>query len=122
MTGKATKDGLYHETLAAKHLKRQGLKIIERNVRYREGELDLIALDQQSLVFIEVKKRVSQGYGHAIETITPSKINKLRKAAQHYLLAHPEHQHRNCRFDVVTFSYTGSSKKPDCQWLKNAFA
>lgn len=102
------------EALAATYLQRQGLRIVERNWRCRFGEIDLIARDGPSLVFVEVRARSFSHYGGPAESIDRRKRSRLIAAATQYLaragLDTP------CRFDAVLMQ---ASDKP--QWVRNAF-
>lgn len=72
------------ENLAADYLRKKGYKIIERNFRLRNGEIDIIAIHKNTLVFIEVKTRKSITFGTPLEAITHRKINEIIKTAQLY--------------------------------------
>ena len=74
------------EGLAADYLVGQGYKIIKRNYRTPFGEIDIIALDKDTLVFVEVKKKTGDGFGAPAEMITPRKIGKIRRTAECYIL------------------------------------
>src|SRR3990167_9583378 len=76
------------EELAASLLKKNGYKIIERNFRKGYGEIDIIALKNGVLVFIEVKTRTSSKFGAPFEAITPWKLKSLVKTAQFYKSLH----------------------------------
>lgn len=102
------------EALAATYLQRQGLRIVERNWRCRFGEIDLIARDGPSLVFIEVRARTSLRYGGAAESIDRRKRSRLIAAASQYLAG--AGSHTPCRFDAVLIQ---GAEKP--QWIRNAF-
>lgn len=84
MSNKQT--GNYGETLACEFLKKQGYKILERNFRIRGGEIDIIAKDKETLVFIEVKTRYSKEYGGPLESITPWKIRFLIRCSKFYMV------------------------------------
>lgn len=101
------------EVLAAAFVENQGLRIVARNYRCRYGELDLIARDGDTLVFIEVRRRASSRFGGAAASIDASKREKLLKTARHYLaaLAAPP----PCRFDAVLLS----GEPPRIEWLCN---
>jgi putative endonuclease len=88
------------EDLAAEHLRSLGYEVIDRNWRCREGELDLIAIDDGVLVACEVKTRRSVRFGSPIEAVTPTKLLRLRGLAQAYLAAH-DVAVRGVRIDVV---------------------
>ena len=105
------------------YLKSQGLKLVEKNFNSRFGEIDIIMLDKAMLVFVEVRFRKNNQFGGALESITPSKQNKLRKTAELYLQKNT--QHKNARFDVVSMSQntqTSVNKQAyTFDWIPNAF-
>jgi len=103
------------ETLAANYLADQGLKIIERNFSAKTGEIDLIALDEKTLVFIEVKFRKSARFGQPYETVTHSKQQKIIRTAQTFLQKNKKHTKKACRFDII------SILNDDITWFKHAF-
>jgi len=88
------------ERIAAAYLTDSGLRVLDRNWRCREGELDIVARDGDALVFCEVKTRRGIGFGHPVESVTPQKQRRLRLLAQRWLAAHDEHA-PDLRFDVV---------------------
>lgn len=88
------------EQIAAAYLTRAGLRVLDRNWRCREGELDIVARDGSALVFCEVKARRGTGYGLPVEAVTVAKRRRLRLLAQRWLAAHDEHA-PEVRFDVV---------------------
>jgi putative endonuclease len=105
------------ERLAAEHLQSRGYHILERNFRCRGGEVDLIALDGGTLVFVEVKLRRSVARGTPIEAVTALKAGRIKKAAQTYLAYSGRLFHR-FRFDVVSIMKSG--KNTDIIHLKAA--
>ena len=107
------------ELFAENHLKQQGLKLVERNFNSRYGEIDLIMLDKQSLVFVEVRFRADSSFGSGAETVNFHKQHKIIKTAQIYLQSHKKMQNRDCRFDVV--SVTLQANVPTIEWYKSAF-
>jgi putative endonuclease len=89
------------ETAAARHLERRGLRILARNWRIRMGELDLVARDGGTLVFVEVKTRVSGDFVDPALGVDGRKRRQLRRLAEAYLaMEHP--RPGPCRFDVVS--------------------
>jgi putative endonuclease len=92
--------GDHGERIAATYLTDAGLRVLDRNWRCREGELDIVARDDGALVFCEVKTRGGTGYGHPAESVTPTKQRRIRLLAQRWLAAHDEHA-PEIRFDVV---------------------
>lgn len=113
-----TATGAAYEQLAANYLRAQGLRLIEQNYRSMRGEIDLIFRDQSSLVFVEVKYRQHAYFGSAVAQVTHSKILKLRRCAEHYLL-HKQLQ-LPCRFDVIGISQDRHGN-PTFDWIQNAF-
>ncbi len=77
--------GRLGEDLAARYLQSQGYRILERNYRCRDGEIDLVAVDGSCLVFVEVRTRRSTRFGTPEESVTPWKKDKLLRAAQSYV-------------------------------------
>ena len=91
--------GARAEALAADYLTRQGLTIVGRNFRTRFGEIDLIARDGRTLVFVEVRMRSSQSFGGGLESITAAKRARMIAAANGYLAK--LRSAPACRFDAV---------------------
>ena len=88
--------GRYYEDLAARHVERHDLRIVDKNFRCKLGEIDLIALDPRDrLVFIEVRYRASHRFGGALASVTTRKQLRLRRAAQVYLKTHREYRHHH---------------------------
>ncbi|MBL8472912.1 MAG: YraN family protein [Rhodocyclaceae bacterium] len=108
-------DGRAAENLAAQHLTRQGLVVVERNWRARGGELDLVCRDGATLVFVEVRLRANAAYGGALESIGATKRRRLISAAEQYLTQYPAHQ---CRFDVVLLDGVEGRR---IEWIRDAF-
>jgi putative endonuclease len=92
--------GAHGEAIAVAYLTRAGLRVLDRNWRCREGELDIVARDESAIVFCEVKTRRGTGYGSPLEAVTGRKQGRLRLLAQRWLAAHDEHA-PEIRFDVV---------------------
>lgn len=108
--------GLVGESLAAKILHQKGYKIIEKNFRSKLGEIDIIALEGDTLVFIEVKTRWTKEYGPPEEAVTPRKIRSIIKTGQYYKLLHPKLPEA-LRIDVVTVDFF--QKKGEVRLIKN---
>ena len=107
--------GVDAEALAASFLEARGLHIIARNYRCRLGEIDLVARDGATTVFVEVRRRASNAFGGAAASITSKKRLKLLKAARHYLSrlsTMPQ-----CRFDALLIE----GQPPRIEWIRNAF-
>lgn len=92
--------GKLGENFAAEYLRKKGYKILQRNFHTKFGEIDIIALDGKTLVFIEVKTRWSKEFGYPEESVTPKKIRHLIKAAWYYKLMNPQTPEL-MRIDVV---------------------
>ena len=90
MTTRRKRVGDSGERLAARYLASQGHRIVARNVRRREGEIDLVTLDGDTLVFVEVKLRRAGAFGGASEALTAAKHRRLRALAEAYVAEHPE--------------------------------
>lgn len=106
------------EDLAVGFLKKQKYKILERNFRCKFGEIDIIALDRKTLVFVEVKTRSSHEFGSPQTSITPRKKRQLTKVA-HYYLQKNHLFNREARFDVVTVEMDSGRERVD--FIRNAF-
>jgi putative endonuclease len=91
--------GAVAEALAARFLIARGLAIVGRNYRCRGGEIDLIARDGKTLVFVEVRLRRNRAFGDAAESITATKRRRLRLAAGYYLAGLAREP--PCRFDAI---------------------
>ncbi len=110
--------GKESESLAARHLKKNGYKILERNYRNELGEIDIIAKEKGVLVFVEVKAGKTPFYGNPKWAVTPKKQRKISMVALYYLKT--THQtHVKARFDVVAVSLT--KENPGIEIIKNAF-
>ena len=103
------------EDLACYHLQQQGLTLVARNYYCRYGELDLIMMDADILVFVEVRLRGSSRHGSALESIDTHKRRKLIFTANHYL--QKKQSLPVTRFDVVTLDSDNS-----LEWLTDAFS
>ena len=103
------------EDLAAAYQQQRGLRVLARNYRCRFGEIDLIARDGDTLVFVEVRMRSSDRFGGAAASITAAKRAKLVRTARHYLAGVARAP--ACRFDALLV--TGA--KLSLEWIKNAF-
>ncbi len=105
------------ETVAARHLRKNGYKIVKRNYRTKAGEIDIIAMDGDTIVFVEVKARRTSGYNPK-EAVTPNKQRRISIAALYYLKAN-RLLNAKARFDVVAI---GSKNVPGgIEIVKNAF-
>jgi putative endonuclease len=112
--------GFRGERVAEKFLKRLGYKIVARGLRSRGGELDLVAVDGRTIVFVEVKTRTSDRYGAPEEAVDLHKQKRMTRAALMFLKRHGLLEY-SCRFDVVAVSWPAGSKKPTIEHFENAF-
>ncbi len=115
----AREQGRNMESLAADYLQSQGLKLHTQNFQSRRGEIDLVFLDQETLVFVEVRFRKHTQYGGPLSSIDFHKQRKIILSAQYYLKCHPKDSKRPCRFDVIGITLT--ENVPKIEWIRNAF-
>lgn len=111
--------GKKSERLAAEFLDRMGYRIIETNYRSKLGEIDIIAREKGTLVFVEVKARNSSRFGSPKGAVTPAKQRKISMVALDYLKRSGQ-DGASARFDVVAIDT--ASGKTDIEVVKNAFA
>ena len=111
--------GQHWERVAESFLNRRGLKTLQRNFQVRCGEIDLILMDEGTLVFTEVRYREHDGHGTGAESVTWTKQKRIISAAQLFLQRHPKQSFRPCRFDVISIS--AESGEPLLNWIQDAF-
>ncbi len=112
----AQRAGAEAEERALKHLRRKGRHhCLARNFRTPGGEVDLVTLEGEVLVFVEVRARTRSEYGLPEETVGPRKRQRLQRAARAYLASNPDQGRRRCRFDVVAVDGQG------LRWIRDAF-
>jgi len=117
--GNTSAQGSVFEDIAADYLRKNGLEIIERNVRLKFAEIDIVAKDKNVLCFVEVRSRADSRYGSPEASVNFRKQDKIIKAASAYLQRlYPRIP--ICRFDVI--GITGSKEDPIITHLKNAFS
>ena len=100
MVDRSALAGQKAERAAASFLASRGLEILARNYRSRWGEIDIIAVDNGDIVFVEVKYRRSSSFGGALASITNSKKRKIALTPLDFLIHHPHCEH-NIRFDII---------------------
>lgn len=105
--------GRQAERKAARFLQRQGLTLLEKNYHQSCGEIDLIMLDEITLVFVEVRYRHSDFLGGAIESVTAAKKQRIYRTVQRYLAQHCANHTPPFRFDILAF------KQQQLQWLRD---
>ena len=106
------------EETAVDYLVKKGYHILERNFRFERGEIDIIAVDREDLVFVEVKARRSAAFGDPEDALTPSKCNQIRKVAEGYLYKR-NIDDQLCRFDIIGIVYQNNI--PVIRHLVDAF-
>lgn len=97
------------ESMAKSYLKSKGYKILKTNFRTRFGEIDIVCLDQYSLVFVEVKTKTSNRFGAPEEMFTPHKYHQVYNTAQYYLTLHPDFS-EDYRIDLIAITLDRCSK------------
>lgn len=106
------------EREAERYLRRRGYRIVARNFKAAGAEIDLVALDGKTLVFIEVKTRLDNGAGTPEEAVDARKQHRLRRAAEVFA-ARNRASDREMRFDVVAVAFEG--RQPRLEVFKDAF-
>jgi putative endonuclease len=108
------------ERAAVEFLKRLRYKVLHRGYRILGGELDIVAVDGRTIVFVEVKTRASHDAGHPTEAVDTHKQKQLTQLALAYLR---RYQLLDCRarFDVIAITWPSGQKRPTIEHIKNAF-
>ena len=119
--GRRNRLGATGERIAANYMEQQGFRIIDRNVRRREGEVDLIAVEPttETLVFVEVKLRKSRGTGSAIESLSARKQARLVALAEVYAAEHPELP-ADLRVDLVAIDLASDGSIRSLEHVRSA--
>lgn len=107
------------EDQAVDELERRGYAILDRRYRTRQGEIDIVALDGETIVFVEVKARTTAERGSAAEAVTPAKQRRLIAMAVDYL-SRKRLTGRPCRFDVAAIDGAGRDRR--LTWYPHAFS
>ena len=107
--------GSRYEEQALAYLKKHHLKLIAKNFHAKTGEIDLIMVENQTIVFVEVRYRKSADYGSSLESINYTKQQKIKKTAQYFLYRHAVYQKHMARFDVIAID------GDKLEWVKAAF-
>ena len=119
MTHERQRLGIVGEEIAARELAARGYAILERRYRTRYGEIDIVAEDGDTLVFVEVRARATAEFGRAAESVTQAKKRKVTAMAVDYLARHHV-TNRPCRFDVVAID-SALSEHPEVTVYPAAF-
>jgi putative endonuclease len=111
--------GAFGERVAAAHLESKGYRILERNYRCREGEIDIIAAEGDCLVFVEVRTRRGQERGSAVESVDPAKGGRLAALAEAYCQERPDLP-SDRRIDVVAVELSPTGRLLRIQHIESA--
>ncbi|MBI4517479.1 MAG: YraN family protein [Deltaproteobacteria bacterium] len=110
--------GAEGERAAEQFLRRHHYRILQRNYRCAAGEIDLVALDRTTVVFVEVKTRTQESFGNPLEAVDQRKQRQMVRAARYFLSEHRLHE-RAVRFDVVGVWWEG--ERVTCELVQHAF-
>jgi putative endonuclease len=110
--------GKIGEDIAVKFLSRKGYKILKRNYRYGHGEIDIIAMDKDVLIFVEVRVKFSDKFGSPEDSVTIKKREQLKKIASAFIQMN-EVNFSECRFDVIGITFKDG--KFNINHIENAF-
>jgi len=116
---KRQETGILGEKLAAGFLQKQGYHILQTNYRCPEGEVDIVARYKGCLVFVEVRTKRSSEFGSPEESITPAKMDKLRRVAMHYRQKHDDVP-ASWRIDVVAIELDRRNRPLRMEHIENA--
>ncbi|HNR67510.1 MAG TPA: YraN family protein [bacterium] len=118
----AVEIGRQAEEIAARYLLGLGWELIERNFRTKQGEIDLIARDDQTLVFVEVKSNRQARFGRPEERVDERKQRQIARVAEQYLYLKQIFD-QDCRFDVIALQWQSehADREPLLQHYRNAF-
>jgi putative endonuclease len=108
------------EDLAVERLRQSGMRIVARNWRRAEGEIDIVAYDGGTLVFVEVRSRTGEECGHPLEAVTLRKQAQVVRSARIYL-NEEKWQASGFRFDVVGVTFWTDGRAPRLDYVPNAF-
>lgn len=111
--------GARGEKIARRHLEGLGYKVIEANFRSKVGEIDLVAEDGGTLVFVEVRTKSGRAFGSPAESVDARKRSKLAATAQTYLAQHRA-ENRDWRIDVVAVTVDGRDDTAAVEVIRNA--
>ena len=117
---KPLKIGTAVEEYALSYLKNAGLITIATNWSCRFGEIDLIMLEHDTVVFVEVRYRKSIRFGGALESIDQYKREKIITTAEYFLNEYPQWLEHSCRFDVIT-AHPNNTEVFTLDWIQDAF-
>jgi putative endonuclease len=121
MSGERLRLGQFGERLAVAHLESKGYRILARNFRCRNGEIDVIAQSDGCLVFVEVRTRRGDAMGSAAESLTPRKGARISAVADAYCDANPDSAEER-RIDVIAVDLTPQGRLLHLEHIENAFS
>lgn len=116
-----TQRGRQAEDLALRYLQRAGLRLVKRNFRCRQGEIDLVMQDRDSLVFVEVRYRRRDRCGSGAESVDHRKQARIIACARYFLMRHRQLAERPVRFDVMAVSDGEPLPGFRVHWIQDAF-
>jgi putative endonuclease len=114
-------DGDDFEARSEQLLRDYGLHIVARQFRCKTGEIDLIAMDEHQLLFVEVRARRHRSHGGAAASVNRAKQCKISACAAHFLRCHPQWRHLPCRFDVIAWEPREGMPGMQARWIQSAF-
>ena len=117
---KTRKIGAIAEQYALSYLNNAGLITITTNWSCRFGEIDLIMLEHDTVVFVEVRYRKNIHFGGALDSIDPYKREKIITTAEYFLNEYPQWLEHSCRFDVIT-AHPSNTEVITLDWIQDAF-
>ena len=120
-SAKMKSTGDKYENAAAAMICDQGLHILARNFSAKTGEIDIIALDGEYLVFLEVRARSNPYYLSAAASVDRRKQGRILRTAQIFLQRYKQWAHLPCRFDVIAFEPRQSGSGLSSNWIRSAF-
>ena len=112
--------GLRSERAAAKYLRRQGFRILGRNVDDRLGEIDLLALDGKSIVVVEVRSSESKSFDELAATVNMEKQRRITDATHRFVQRRKLYD-VNVRFDVLALRWPAGAREPEVRHYRHAF-
>lgn len=115
--------GQQAEESALRFLLNQGFQLVAQNYHCQVGEIDLIVLKKDLLIFVEVRQRKVSIFGSAAASVTASKQRKISRTAAFFLQSHPEFESFDCRFDVIAIdvSTRRAGEGSNMSWIEGAF-
>jgi putative endonuclease len=112
--------GARGEIAAAKFLRRLGYRIVHQNYSIGGGEFDIVAIDERTVVFVEVKTRSTDEFGSPAQSVDRNKQEQLSRLAHLYIRRYHLQEH-HARFDVIAVVWPRNSRRPEIKHYRNAF-